>query len=540
MPSLSGSFQVLRDDEKTDTGVDSPRRHLANFSFQFVQNGSYLIPVQQGLIITGNSAWNYIVGPGRVWQERGDHGYTRTSFPFALVERSQNCVHNGEMTFLFKNGNSFHVSQVRYQITQETCEYFKFNMWGEKGNLAAVQMLIDHRANINQSFGVNQTAIGEAIQKGYADVANYLASHGATMGPGAVFFAAMSGSPDLVSLALESKPDQAMLNQALAEAAGNGHIDESTRQRILKLLLSHGADTDAPQNGLPTGIMPRAFTAATAAYLLDHGANSRAKLTGYELATGFCANGGVGTNDPLPLDRMLVARGMDFHDPGSGHSNPLTYAVSANRIDLIDFLLQLRICAPVTFARLHLVPRLATFLDAHPKLRMEIILDDRVIDLLEENIDVALRLGELKDSALTASKLAESDRIIVASSTYLAQRGVPYTPADLLAHDGIVYAPGTGGDEWRFRQGTSETSIRIQSRLVITAAEGIRAAVIAGLGLTAASRWMFAPELASGLVRQVLSDWMLPPVPVWYVYPAGRLASAKAREFVKWFQRVLA
>ena len=200
---------------------------------------------------------------------------------------------------------------------------------------------------------------------------------------------------------------------------------------------------------------------------------------------------------------------------------------------------QLRICAPVTFARLHLVPRLATFLDAHPKLRMEIILDDRVIDVLEENIDVALRLGELKDSALTASKLSESDRIIVASSTYLAQRGVPYTPADLLAHDGIVYAPGTGGDEWRFRQGTSETSIRIQSRLVITAAEGIRAAVIAGLGLTAASRWMFAPELASGLVRQVLSDWMLPAVPVWSVYPAGRLASAKAREFVKWFQRVL-
>jgi DNA-binding transcriptional LysR family regulator len=201
---------------------------------------------------------------------------------------------------------------------------------------------------------------------------------------------------------------------------------------------------------------------------------------------------------------------------------------------------RLRICAPVTFARIHLVPRLATFLDAHPKLRMEIILDDRVIDVLEENIDVALRLGELKDSALTASKLGESDRIIVGGSTYLAQRGVPHTPADLLAHDGIVYAPGTGGDEWRFRQGTSETSIRMQSRLVITAAEGVRAAVIAGLGLTAASRWMFAPELASGQVRQVLSDWMLPPVPVWSVYPAGRLASAKAREFVKWFQRVLA
>jgi ankyrin repeat protein/uncharacterized protein YecT (DUF1311 family) len=208
----------------------------------------------------------------------------------------------------------------------------------EQGNLKAVEMLVDHGANINQSFGVNQTAISEAIQKGHVDVANYLAGHGATMGAGAVFFAAISGSPDLVSLALESKPDQATLNQALAEAAGNGRIDEPTRQLILKLLLAHGADPDAPQNGLPTGIMPRAFSAATAAYLLDHGANSHAKLTGYELAAGFCANGGVGTKDPLPLDRMLVARGMSFSDPGSGHSNPLTCAVSANRIDLIDFL----------------------------------------------------------------------------------------------------------------------------------------------------------------------------------------------------------
>jgi hypothetical protein len=126
-----GSFRLLRDDQKIDTGTDSPFRHLASFSFQFVQNGSYLIPVRQGLVITGSPAWNYIVGPGRVWQEDGDHGYMRASLPFALVLRNQNCVHNGEMTFLFRNKKSPHVSQVRYQITQETCEYFKFNMWGQ-------------------------------------------------------------------------------------------------------------------------------------------------------------------------------------------------------------------------------------------------------------------------------------------------------------------------------------------------------------------------------------------------------------------------
>jgi hypothetical protein len=71
------------------------------------------------------------VGPGRVWQEVGDHGYVRASLPFALVLRNQNCVHNGEMTFLFSNMKDPRVSQVRYQITQETCEYFKFNMWGQ-------------------------------------------------------------------------------------------------------------------------------------------------------------------------------------------------------------------------------------------------------------------------------------------------------------------------------------------------------------------------------------------------------------------------
>jgi hypothetical protein len=130
-PPSTGSFRVLRDDANMDTGTDSPWRHLASFSFQFIQNGSYLIPVQQGLAITGSPTWNYIVGPGRVWHEQGDHGYMRASFPFAVVERNQNGVHNGEMTFLFSNKRSPHVSHVRYQITQETCQYFKFNMWGQ-------------------------------------------------------------------------------------------------------------------------------------------------------------------------------------------------------------------------------------------------------------------------------------------------------------------------------------------------------------------------------------------------------------------------
>ena len=200
---------------------------------------------------------------------------------------------------------------------------------------------------------------------------------------------------------------------------------------------------------------------------------------------------------------------------------------------------RLRICAPVTFARLHLVPKLGAFLDAHPKLRLELVMDDRAIDLVAENIDAALRMGALTDSALVARKLTQGERLVVASPAYLARRGVPVTPADLLEHDAIVYGQTSGGEEWRFRRGTSETSVHIQTRLTISAAEGVRAAVIAGQGFSISSRWMFAPELESGEVVTVLDEWTLPSIDLWVIYPSGRLTSTKARTFVKWFEKII-
>ena len=200
---------------------------------------------------------------------------------------------------------------------------------------------------------------------------------------------------------------------------------------------------------------------------------------------------------------------------------------------------RLRICAPVTFARLHLVPRLGAFLDAHPKLRLELVMDDRAIDLVAENIDAALRMGALTDSALVARKLTQGERLVVASPAYLARRGVPITPADLLEHDAVVYGQTSGGEEWGFRRGTSETSVHIQTRLTISAAEGVRAAVIAGQGFAISSRWMFAPELESGEVVPVLDEWTLPSIDLWVIYPSGRLTSTKARAFVNWFEEII-
>jgi len=200
---------------------------------------------------------------------------------------------------------------------------------------------------------------------------------------------------------------------------------------------------------------------------------------------------------------------------------------------------RLRISLPVTFGRLHVVPQLGAFLDAHPKVRLELVMDDRMVDLVAENIDAALRLGTLTDSALQARKLAQTDLVVVASPAYLTRKGVPSTPADLLEHHGIIYGQNAGGQAWVFRRGTSEISLRLQTRLTFSAAEGVREAVLAGQGFAIASRWLFAPELATGEVIPVLQDWGLPPMELWVIYPSGRLTSSKARAFIEWFEGVM-
>ena len=190
----------------------------------------------------------------------------------------------------------------------------------------------------------------------------------------------------------------------------------------------------------------------------------------------------------------------------------------------------LRVSAATTFARLHIVRLLPDFLAAHPGLNVDLILDDRVIDLVGEGIDVALRMGNLPDSSATARRLGSSPRAVIATRDYLDRAGLPQTPADLAAHDTVIYTQGQSGS-WRFTRGGAEISVAVSGRLRVSSAEGIRAAVLADMGLTIASHWMFAPELASGQVCTLLDDWALDPIDLWALFPTGRLASAKARAF---------
>ncbi|MFM0666886.1 LysR family transcriptional regulator [Paraburkholderia sediminicola] len=199
---------------------------------------------------------------------------------------------------------------------------------------------------------------------------------------------------------------------------------------------------------------------------------------------------------------------------------------------------RLRVSAAVTFARLHIIPRLPSFLERHPDLNIDIILDDENIDLLEHGVDVALRMGVLGDSAMTARRLTRGRRCVVGSPAWFAKAGEPRTPADLVSHQAIVYEQGGGGSAWSFKRGNTETSIAVAGRIRVNAAEGVRAAVLADMGVAIASEWMFAPEIASGAVKQVLSDWELPSIDLWAVFPSGRMLTAKARAFVAWVEEI--
>jgi DNA-binding transcriptional LysR family regulator len=200
---------------------------------------------------------------------------------------------------------------------------------------------------------------------------------------------------------------------------------------------------------------------------------------------------------------------------------------------------RLRISAAVTFARLHVVPDLPSFLAAHPSLEVEVVLDDRNVDLIEAGVDVALRMGDLLDSTLTARKISQGQRCVLGTPSYFAKAGNPRTPRELIQHEAVIYDQRGGGSVWTFRQGTTETSVTVKGRVHMTAAEGVREAVFADLGLAISSEWMFAPELSSGRVVRVLRDWALPPLDLWAVFPTGRQANAKARAFANFIETKL-
>lgn len=202
----------------------------------------------------------------------------------------------------------------------------------------------------------------------------------------------------------------------------------------------------------------------------------------------------------------------------------------------------LRVAAAVGFGRLVLLPVVQRFLAAHPAVRVDLRLNDGFIDLVEEGIDVAVRVGDLADSALLARRVGHTRRQVLASRSYVRRhaRGAaaPRMPADLLKHNCIVYTELATRNEWRFTAGPgaeapvgTQQSVRVAGNLQTNSSEVIRAAVLDGHGIGYSPVWLFAGELASGDVVPLLTDWQAPELPMHLVSPPARRGSAKVRAF---------
>lgn len=192
----------------------------------------------------------------------------------------------------------------------------------------------------------------------------------------------------------------------------------------------------------------------------------------------------------------------------------------------------LRIAAPASFARMHLVPALKEFTERYPNLTLDLRLSDTIVDMVEGGFDVAIRNAELKDSNLIARKLASDSRVLCASPDYVAKYGVPATPDDLKNHHCITL---TGLDSWHFQTPNGHVPIRPDSQIRMDNGEAVRDACALGLGLTINSTWSAHELLAAGKLVTVLDDFpLVSNTAIWAVYPSSRLLAPKVSVFIEY------
>ena len=194
---------------------------------------------------------------------------------------------------------------------------------------------------------------------------------------------------------------------------------------------------------------------------------------------------------------------------------------------------RLSIAAPLVFGRRHVAPLVNAFLDLHPFVDGDLSLNDRNVDLVEDRIDLAVRIGELPDSSLRVRRVGELARVICASPTYLKGRGRPESPGALAEHDLVFFGRRRlGTPTWRFAEG----AISIAPRLSVDFVDAAVDAALAGRGLVQALAYQVASEIASGALVRVLRSYEGPPEPVHLVTPGGRQAPVRVRAFVEFAQ----
>ncbi|WP_374626553.1 LysR family transcriptional regulator [Pandoraea sp.] len=193
---------------------------------------------------------------------------------------------------------------------------------------------------------------------------------------------------------------------------------------------------------------------------------------------------------------------------------------------------ELVLTAPVVFGRLHVLPVVAEFLAQYPEIDVSLVLTDRVVHLMDEHADVALRIGDLPDCALVAIGMGAVRRVVCASPGYLDAHGVPVTPQDLVGHACITFEVLASRRAWVFRSGRSEQSVRIRSRLAVNTAEAAISVAVLGVGLVRVLSYQVAQALQDDTLRVVLGDFEAAPLPVSLVHQGQTPLPLKLRAFL--------
>ena len=192
----------------------------------------------------------------------------------------------------------------------------------------------------------------------------------------------------------------------------------------------------------------------------------------------------------------------------------------------------LTLSAPIVFGRLHVLPIVMAFLKHHPDIDIRLVLADRVVDLHEDHVDLAIRIGDLPDSSLVAVRVGSIRRVVCGSPAYFAGRGTPLHPAELSAHDCVSFEGLMASDSWSFRVGKSDTPVAIHSRLVVNTAEAAIDAAVAGVGITRVLSYQVASATKAGALAVVLEAFEPAPVPVNLVHAGQGLLPLKLRAFI--------
>lgn len=189
----------------------------------------------------------------------------------------------------------------------------------------------------------------------------------------------------------------------------------------------------------------------------------------------------------------------------------------------------LRLSCPVSFGQMQIMPRMKVFLDRYPDIKVNLTMTDQFVDLVEEGVDLAIRIGEVQDNSLITCRIGTTKRVAIGATSYFEQAGEPQVPSDLTRHNCIVYTRLATGNEWHFQSASELVKVKVNGNFQANNSIAVREAVLAGLGIAVSPVWLFGDQIDRGDLKIVLKAYQPIPLPIHAVYRRGRFQSAKVR-----------